>query len=94
MAKVIWHTMVSLDGFISGLDDARNGSLASMAGQVRPPTRWSDRRERCWLAGVRRMSRIVYNRVSTAAPFAGRSGAAPRPAGATSCREGCDRPVP
>ena len=73
MSKVLWHTMMSLDGFIAGPNDDMQWVFGVDGGAGQTSGESWDRRERCWSAGERRTSRTGCNRVSTAVPFAGRS---------------------
>jgi hypothetical protein len=73
MGKVLWHTPLSLDGFIAGPDDDM-GWVFDVDGGSGQTADDVVRSTGALLVGrVRRMSRIACKRASTEAPFAGRS---------------------
>lgn len=73
MGKVLWHTMMSLDGFIAGPNDDMRWVFGVDGGEGETMDEVVARRARCWSVAGRRTLRIGCSRGSMEVRFAGRS---------------------
>ena len=63
VGKLLWHTLMSLDGFIAGPNDDMSWAFGLDADRVRRPTGFSPQPERSWSAGEHRTWRIACSPV-------------------------------